>query len=134
MADIQNPCSKLLFSRPLKILFLENDKTIQTIFKYFFEEICDCVLEQVYHLNTVYTYQKTRYDIVFVKQYFPEGDSLCFIKEYHKKHPLVPIVVFTTWITDEEKLLQAGASAILFYPLTAQELKKLLERYIVPDK
>ena len=119
-----------LSPKKLKVFLLEDDEVSQTVFKYLIEHSRDCCVVQAYTLKAAFTYLETRWDILFVDLHLPDGETIPLIEQYHQKHPDVPIIVITAYITNGAEIFAAGAREILIKPISSPMFNKMFELYI----
>ena len=112
------------------ILLIEDDVISQKVLKLILEYLGKCNVEQAYDLQSALTHREKIYDIIFTDLHLPDGSAITFIEQYHKKHPVIPIVVMSSYIDDEEKIFKAGAIEIVRKPASIELIKRLLQAFL----
>ena len=137
-----NPNSSNINAKPLskdiKILLVEDNKINQTIFKLSLDKIGYNFEVQENGKLGFEAYKKHQYPLIFMDIRMPEMDgitSTSYIRKFEEENHLKPskIVAFTAnaMIGDKEKYLEAGMDDFLAKPFNPNELKEIIEKYLV---
>ncbi|MGH8048341.1 MAG: sigma-54-dependent transcriptional regulator, partial [Chthoniobacterales bacterium] len=114
----------------MKILIVDDDKSIRNATgiairaEGYEAESADCGRVALLKLH------EEIYDLVFLDLRLGDEDGLVVLREIHRLHPAVPVVVFTAHASVETAVaaMQAGAADYLAKPFTPEQLRHVIDR------
>lgn len=119
----------------LRLLLIEDHPLNRIVAKMMFEKL-GCSLEMAEDGKTgMEMYKQRDYDMIITDIGLPDIDGIQVIKtirKQEKKQEHIPIIALTAHVLEEDKnnCLEAGADDVLTKPISIEELKKVLKKWV----
>jgi two-component system, sensor histidine kinase and response regulator len=128
---------KMLLLKPPKnpyVLLIEDNALIQIIHKAMLEDL-GCKVDVADSAKNTFPLLENKYDILLIDIGLPDMAGFELIKKIRQEEQRggqIPIIVLTGYSEEEERqlCLRVGANEVAVKPISKNNLKKILERYI----
>lgn len=114
----------------IKVLLVDDDKHLQTVYKTLFDvsdfEVIAQAFDGVEALD-VYSEMETKPDVVLMDQRMPRMDGITATRELRDLNPDIKVVFLSADIESRNNAFRAGASAFLSKPVRIEILFETIE-------
>ncbi|NHJ06171.1 MAG: response regulator [Candidatus Heimdallarchaeota archaeon] len=112
----------------MKILIVDDNKELRTIFKLMLKEFE--IDEAENGLKALELSNKNEYNLILMDILMPEMDGIVATKEILKLNPSIVILAVTAYFSRAEEILLAGAKEVLKKPIRKNVLIEKIHQYI----
>lgn len=113
-----------------RVLYVEDDPDVRgqtaKMLRLYFKE----VTEASDGLEGLHRFEQEPFDCVFTDITMPKLDGLSMIEAMHKRHPSLPVIIFSAYDTTEYflKTIEQGVVAYLLKPFVLEDLLHAIEK------
>jgi CheY-like chemotaxis protein len=116
----------------LKILLIEDNSILQTVFSEFLETLnCTNVDIATTGKQALSLYEKHKYALILLDIGLPDIDGIEVCKRIRKKEDHTPVVAITAYETAEQECRQAGFNDFALKPVLLEKMDYLVKRWIL---